>query len=79
MGSVADKQKTNRLRKLQDEHFRFVDDAMAENNKLTSSQLFNLFKEKYPEVSISISTIKRARRELAGVGSQAYQILYHDC
>ena len=60
---VADEGKTKRPWKLQDEHFRSVD-AMAENDELTSSQLFDMFREKYPEVSISISTIKRVRREL---------------
>ena len=43
---------------------------MAENNELTSSQLYNVFKEKYPEVSASISTIKRARRELGWVAKR---------
>ena len=43
---------------------------MTENDKLTSSQLFNLFKEKYPEISISISTIKRAKRELGWVSKR---------
>ena len=63
-GSVADERKTKRPRKLQDEHFRFVDDAMAENDELTSSQLYDMFREKYPAVSISICMIKRVRREL---------------
>ena len=49
-GSVADERKMKRPRKLQDEYFRFVDDAMAENDELTSLQLYNLFREKYPGV-----------------------------
>ena len=49
-GSVADERKTKRPRKLQDEHFWFVDDVMAENDELTSSQLYDMFREKYPGV-----------------------------
>ena len=69
-GSVADEQKTKWPRKLQDEHYRFIDDTMAENDELTSLQLYNMFEEKYPEVSISISTIKQARRELGWVAKR---------
>ena len=43
---------------------------MAENNELTSSQLYNAFRVKYLEVSISISTIKRVRRELGWVAKR---------
>ena len=72
LGSVADERRKKRPRKLQDEHYRFVDDVMAENDELTSSQLYNVFtcKEMYPEVSVSISTIKRARRELGWVAKR---------
>ena len=41
--------------------FELVDDAMAENDELT---------EKYPEVSVSISMIKRVRRELGWVAKR---------
>ena len=70
MGSVADERKTRRPRKLGDEHLRFIDDAMAENDELTSSQLYNMFQEQYPEISVSISTIKRVRRELGWVAKR---------
>ena len=43
-GSVADERKTKRPRKLQDEHYRFIDDAMVENDKLTSWQLYKISK-----------------------------------
>ena len=69
-GSVADERKTRRPRKLGDEHLRFIDDAMAENDELTSSQLYNMFQEQYPEVSVSISMIKRVRRELGWVAKR---------
>ena len=69
-GSVADEWKTKWPRKLQDEHFHSVDNAIAENDVLTSLQLYNMFEEKYPEVSISISTINRVRRELGWVAKR---------
>ena len=40
---------------------------MAGNDELTTLQLYDMFREKYPEVSISISMIKRVRRELGWV------------
>ena len=53
MGSVADEQKMKWPRKLQDEYFRFVNNVVAENDQLTSSKLYNMFKEKYTELNVS--------------------------
>ena len=39
-GSVADDRKKKQPQKFQDEHFHFVNDVMAENDELTSSQLY---------------------------------------
>ena len=68
-GSVADACKARRPRKLQ-EHYRFIDDAMAENDQLTSRQLHQSHQEAFPGVEVSISTIKRAERELGWVGKR---------
>ena len=40
---------------------------MVENDELTGWQLYKIFKEKYLGVSISISMMKRVRRELGWV------------
>ena len=36
-GSVTDARKARQPHKLQEEHYRFIDDAMAENDQLTKS------------------------------------------
>ena len=65
--TIADLRRAPRPRILQDEHYRFIDDTMADNMDLTARQLFCLFKEKFATVEVSISTIKRARLELGWV------------
>ena len=48
------------------EHYRDIDGALAVNDELTSRQRAMLL-SKYPELSMSISTVERARRELGWV------------
>lgn len=64
--TVADARRAKKPRphKFTDQHYRFIDDAMAESDQLTSRQLHHLVQEAFPGVEVSISTIKRARREL---------------
>ena len=69
--SIADMRKTPRPRILQEEHYRFIDDMMAENMDLTERQLFALFEEKFTTDDVSLSTIKRARLELGWVSKRA--------
>ena len=45
-------------------NYRFVDELMAENTDLTSRQLYAAFKEAYPSMAVSVSTMKRASRYL---------------
>ena len=63
-GSVGDMGKRPHSSILGEEHYRFVDELMAENTDLTSRQLYAAFKEAYPSVAVSVSTMKRARRHL---------------
>lgn len=62
--SIADIKRRPRSRRLSGEHYRFVDELMAENTDLTSWQLHAAFKSTYHSTEASISTIKRARRDL---------------
>ena len=62
--SVADLKRTPRRRLLTDEHFRFMDEAMEANPELTSRQLHGMVADKFSDVSVSISTVKRARKAL---------------
>lgn len=51
---------------LQESHFRFIDNLMAENNDLMSRQLHSAVVCEYPELEgISISTVKRARLRIS--------------
>ena len=62
--SIGDLMRRPRLRRLDEEHYRFIDELMAENTDLTSMQLYTALKEAYPMVEASLSTVKRARRHL---------------
>ena len=61
--SIADITRRPCLRRLNEEHYRFVDEVMAENNDLSSRQLYTVFKTAYPSTEASLSTIKRACHE----------------
>ena len=69
-GSVADFRPIPPPRKLKEEHYRFIDDCMAADQELSITKLYRFFREKYPEVSVSESTVKRARRELGWVAKK---------
>ena len=62
--SIGDIKRKPRSQRLSEEHYRFIDELMAEKTDLTSRQLYSAFKDAYPTVEASISTIKRARRYL---------------
>ena len=62
--SVADLKRTPRRRLLTDERFRFIDETMEANPELTSRQLHGMVAEKFSDASVSISTVKRARKAL---------------
>ncbi len=49
-----------------EEHYRFIDEQMAENTELTSRQLQRKIEE-FPNVQASLSTVMRARRYLGWV------------
>ena len=62
-GSVRDcKRKASTPKLLRPEHLRFIDDALAEDDELTARRLKVLLEERWPELRVSIPTIKRARK-----------------
>ena len=66
-GSVADRKRTPSTPKiLQPEHLHFLDEALAENDELTARQLRDMLEERWPELKVSICTIKRARKHNLG-------------
>jgi len=62
--SIANQKRAPRRKQLRNEHFQFIDEAMEDNRELTSGQFHGLVVEKYPDLNVSISTIKRTRRAL---------------
>ena len=53
-------------KKLDKEKLRFIDDALACNDELTASRLLMQLQEKWPDLRVSLSTIKRSRKEDLG-------------
>ncbi len=49
---------------LGEEHLRFIDDTMAQDQEMTGTHLTKVLQQKFPTLTVSISTVKRARREL---------------
>ena len=66
-GSVLDRPRRVGSKILKDVHYRLIDQALADNDELTSRQLRTMLCSKYPDLSMSISTVERARRELGWV------------
>ena len=67
---IADLPRKSRSSLFSEHHYRFIDEVMTNDNELTSRQLFSLFSTKYPEVQVSISTIKRVRKHLGWVSKK---------
>ena len=51
--SIGDIKRRPRSRRLSKEHYRFMDELMAENPDLTSRQLYSAFKEAYQTTEAS--------------------------
>ena len=61
---IGDCKRAQRRRHLGNQHFQFIDEAMEANRELTSRQLHGMVVKEYPDLSVSVSTIKKARRAL---------------
>ena len=68
--SVLDHRTNKSPKILTEEQHRFIDNAMANNNELTGTQLRDKLKEQYPSLEVSISTVKRTRRNLGWVSKR---------
>ena len=61
MRSVADRKRTHSISKiLQSEHLNFLDETLAENDELTARQLQDMLEWRWPELKVSLCTIKHA-------------------
>ena len=68
-GQIRDKKRNARTPILQEEHYRFIDQAMIENDEHTASQLLQKLKDAFPNLDLSLSTVRRARKDLGWVSS----------
>jgi len=50
-------------RKITHEMISKIDDLLSENDELTARQIRNRLKDQYPHLEVSLSTIKKARKE----------------
>lgn len=66
-GSVEDYRPLSLLMKLDDDHYHFINEKMAQNDELMAIKLLSLLKEEFPKVSVSVSMVKRGKRELGWV------------
>ena len=69
-GSVADYRTTKPPRKLQENHYRFIDTTMVHNDELSIVKLHNMLTVEFPELTVSQSTVKQAQRELGWVAKK---------
>jgi len=65
-GTTTDRKGTRSPRIFQEVHLRSVDETMAADNELTSTQLHSKCKERFPDVKVSLSTIKKTRSQELG-------------
>ena len=69
-GQIADHPKKRRGTKLSDEHLKYIDDVMADNDELTARQLRHMLTSQWPELSVSVRTVRRARWKLGWVATR---------
>jgi len=72
-GSVVNRPRARAPKKLTDAHYVFIDSALEKDDELTAPKLHHLLVEKFPNLDVSNSTIKQARRELSWVSSKVYR------
>ena len=68
--SIANIPRARPAKKLGREQCVFIDEALADNDELTSRQLRGLLEERWPGIEVSLSTVKRARKELGWIATR---------
>ena len=61
-GSIQDAKRSGRKTKLSNDHVKFIDDRMKENDELTSAEL--------RDVEVSATTVRRVKRNVLGWKSE---------
>ena len=80
-GSVVDRPRRRAPRKVTEEMRDAIDQAFDDNDELTSRQLQSFIKDKWPDVIVSCSTIRRSRKEIGWVCTKPHycQLLREVC
>ena len=65
--SLLDLPRRARPRKLKEPMLQFLNEKLTENDEITARQARLLLVEKWPDLQVSIPTIKRVRREIGWV------------
>ena len=69
-GKVSNIKRSSRPSILGNEHYKFIDNAMEEDDELTAYKLHCKLKKHYPDLNLSISTVRRARKVLGWVSTK---------
>jgi len=67
-GSIHDLPRGTR-KKLKVEHYCFIDELLSQDDEITCTQLHDQLHDKFPDVNVSLSTVKRAKKDLGWVSS----------
>lgn len=62
LGSVVDRNRRHTPRILCTEQLKFMDEALASDDELTARRLREMLEQKWPDLKVSLTTIKRARK-----------------
>ena len=69
-GTVADLPRSRTPGKLSHNQLVFIDNVLADNDELTARQIHDLLEDQWPEVKVSLSTVKRARKDLGWIATR---------
>ena len=71
---MADRRTVKPPRKLDNQHYRFIDDCMAEDDELIVTKLRDKLRERFPTLNVSMSTVKRASREMGWTAKKTIKV-----
>ena len=69
-GVVKDLTRARPPKKLLADQVLFIDDTLADNDELTARNLCDLLQDRWPEINMSLSTIKRTQKDLSWVSTR---------
>ena len=67
MDTIADLPRQSRKRKITTEMMNTIEETMSNNDELTARNVRQILADKWPNLNVSIPTVKRVRREMGWV------------